>query len=173
MEIILGIENLLLGIINSIIKNIGDANRKKAEISKTFKQMKSELYECRDIADGLLKKQSLSGLKANDPNLQATLAGMKITAMKTVRDYSDYYEKLITKKNKQFFETLSITIYKIERMKKISKMNDGQLSLIPHIRPGSRIQHIHRRLKQLIKEAGLPQRKEKSEERKLDIKQRL
>ena len=150
IKIIFDIEKLLFGIIDRIKKNTDENKKKKTEMQKLLKQFEKELQDGQAKTISLINGNKLSKLKVNDVIFKSHLSDIKFTAMKTVMDYSDFYDKLRTKNNNQFFDTLSLTLFKIEQLKKLSKMSDQKLSYIPTVNLTKRIKNINKCFVKLI-----------------------
>ena len=150
MGIIADIGGLTLRSIGFIFKKRGEAEKKKKETEKTLIQLRKEIYANRDVVNGLLRGGSLKSVKVNDEALVKFLARIKTGAMEKVQYYPRDYPQIRTKKTAPFFETLSITLSKINDLKSKSAMSDKELNLLPHVRLSLRVSNISKCLKALV-----------------------
>jgi len=154
MGLIADIGKITFDAIKLLQETSAQREREKIRVEKTLKQFRKELYDNREITSGLLNGGKLPKLMANDPSLAKTLARIKTTAMTEVSDSPRTYKFKSTKKIAVYFDLLSLTINKIDRLKDLSTMSNKELALCPKARLTVRVNKINQCLEKLIKDAG-------------------
>lgn len=153
MGVIADISKALLSAIKLALKTAAARKREALRVERMLSQLRAELFANRDSASGLLQGGKLGGLKANDPAWAKTLARFKTAAMAEVSGCPRAYRFKPSPKAAAFLDLLSLTLHKIDALRKLSAMGNKELAQYPKARLAVRVKHLSRCLEKLVKQA--------------------
>jgi hypothetical protein len=132
--------------IDQICKNIKDA-----KIKKTCAMLPREIHGNLEVMRNLYRNGDFSVMKINGKELKKELDKIKTATMEKVFAYWHDCEKHLLKNNADFFDRLSLALFKINGLKKLNATPDKKLPKNHNYRIKIRVYHIIRTLVALVK----------------------